>query len=71
MVVGIEDKKHSHGKCAKVLIVLRKSIDQKSAKRAIEKFIRNELDEHMIPEEIVFVERLPYTKNGKLDYFGA
>lgn len=71
MVVSIQDKQHSHGKCAKALIVLKDNSNEKNARKAIEKFIHNELDEHMIPQEIVFVKHLPYTKNGKLDYFGA
>lgn len=71
MVVTIQDKNHSHGKCAKALIVLNKNTDKASAQNMVKKFIDKEIDEHMRPDELVFVESLPYTKFGKLDYFGA
>ena len=71
IVVGIDDPKHLHGKCGKALIVLKKSSNQKRAENMVKKFINSELDEHLIPEEIAFVQSLPYTKNGKIDFFGV
>lgn len=71
MVTAIRDTDHSHGMCAKVLIVLREGADQKAARAEIDKYIHENLGQHMIPKEIVFVEKLPYTKMGKLDYFAA
>ena len=71
IIVCIDDPKHLHGKCGKALIVLKKSSNQKRAKNMVKKFINSELDEHLVPEEIVFVNSLPYTKNGKIDFFGV
>ena len=71
MVTAIRDKDHSHGMCARVLIVLREGTDQKSARTEIDKFVKENLGQHMVPKEIIFVEKLPYTKMGKLDYFAA
>ncbi len=71
MVTAIRDKDHSHGMCARVLIVLREGYEEKAARDELDKFIAANLGQHMVPKEIVFVEKLPYTKNGKLDYFAA
>ena len=71
MVTAIRDTDHSHGMCAKALIVLREGTDKKSARAEIDKYIHENLGQHMTPKEIVFVEKLPYTKMGKLDYFAA
>lgn len=71
MVVPVRDKDHSHGMCAKAIVVKKGERSEREARRIIDKYIRENMGEHMIPKEIVFVERLPYTKNGKLDYFAA
>lgn len=71
MVVGIPDSSHSHGQCAKALIVLKEGRNTPKAKKEVWRFVRSNLDVHMVPEEINFVKKLPYTKNGKLDYFSA
>ena len=69
LVLAVKDKTHTHGMCAKVLIVPRKGASQKNVKKLLKAYFVRELDEHMIPEEIELVDKLPYTKNGKLDYF--
>lgn len=69
LVVAINDAEHSHGKCAKVYIVLKKGENKEKAMITIRKFCKKHLDEHMQPKEIVFVNKLPRTENGKLDYF--
>ena len=71
MVTAIKDKDHSHGMCARALIVLREGVNEKEARAEIDKYIHENLGQHMIPKEIMFVEKLPYTKMGKLDYFAA
>ncbi len=71
MVTAIKDKEHSHGMCARALIVLREGVDKRAARVEIDKFIGENLGQHMVPKEIMFVEKLPYTKMGKLDYFAA
>ncbi len=69
LVVAIPDTDHSHGMCAKVHIVLKKGVKKSSAILTIKKFCKKNLDEHMQPKEIVFVDTLPKTANGKLNYF--
>ena len=69
LVVAIRDEKHSHGMCAKTFIVLKKGTSKQNARKLLNSYFVRELDEHMIPREIEFVDKLPYTVNGKLDYF--
>lgn len=71
LVVAIDDKAHSHGKCAKAFVVLQDNVKKDASKKILDSFIKANLDEHMLPREIEIVEKLPYTKNGKLDYFGS
>ena len=71
LVVSIRDAEHSHGMCAKVMIVPAQGLKPAAAKEAVERFVCKHLDRHMIPKEIEIVEKLPYTQNGKLDYFPA
>ncbi len=69
LVLAVNDRNHTHGKCAKAIIVLKNTDDIQSAKHICKKYIAQNLPEFMHPEEIVFVDRLPVTKNGKVDYF--
>ncbi len=69
LIQAVKDKHHSHGKCAKAIIVLNNSRSVE-AQNACKKFIVDNLPEHMRPVEIMFVDSLPITKNGKVDYFG-
>ncbi len=71
MVVPIQDKTHSHGKCAQALVVLHKSTNRQKALREINRFIHEKLAEHMRPQEVLVVKKLLVTKNGKLDYFST
>ena len=67
LVYPVEDKVHLHGCCAKAVIVL--TTEKYGAREYLEKFIRKNLGEHMRPETVQIVKRLPLTKNGKVDYF--
>ena len=69
MVSAIRDTDHSHGMCARALIVLKDGVNEHKAKEQLNRFYLKYLDQHMVPRETVFVKKLPYTKNGKLDYF--
>ncbi len=69
LVVGIKDSEHSHGKCARAYIELKNNVNKKTAKEQLYKYFNKHLDEHMVPKELILVERLPHTVNGKLDYF--
>ena len=69
LVIAIKDTAHSHGKCAKANIVLKNGVNKKQALPIIKDFCKKNLDEHMQPQKIVFVDSLPKTANGKIDYF--
>ena len=69
LVVAIDDPKHFHGKCAKALIVLKSETDGETGKESVKKFIHDNLPSFIRPAQVEFVDRLPTTKNGKLDYF--
>ena len=71
MVVSIKDSEHSHGMCAKALIVLNEGVNENKAEEKLHKFFQENLGQHMIPKEIVIVKQLPFTKNGKRDYFST
>lgn len=67
LVYPVEDRKHFHGCCAKALVVL--TTEKYRAREYLEKFIQGNLGEHMRPETVEVVKRLPLTKLGKVDYF--
>ena len=69
LVVAFADGAHSHGMCAKAYVVLKKGENKETAPGAIMRYCKKHLDEHMQPHEIVIVDSLPHTKNGKLRYF--
>lgn len=71
MVVAIKDTQHSHGMCARAVVVLKGDVKESNARQNLKKFAQDHLGQHMVPKEFVFVEKLPYTKNGKLDYIKA
>ena len=69
LIIAIDDPKHFHGKCAKAFIVLEEGIEEVDAVPIVEKFIIANISPYMRPYEIEYVDRLPTTQNGKLDYF--
>lgn len=73
MVVPEKDTAHSHGMCARALIVLNDDAKKNVAASTlhIKEYIHFNLGIHMRPAHIDILEKLPYTKNGKLDYFSS
>lgn len=69
LITAIDDPKHLHGKCGQAFIVLKNTVNPKKAKEEMRQFIRTELPGFLRPAKIKFVEHLPTTQNGKLDYF--
>ena len=69
LVIAIDDPKHFHGKCAKALIVFKDGAYAETAREKVQKFIHANLPSFMRPTQLEFVDRLPTTINGKLDYF--
>ena len=70
LVLPVKDEDHSHGMCAKALVVLKKGINKSHLRTNLAKYLQENLGRHMQPKYIEFVDRLPYTKSGKLDCFG-
>lgn len=71
MITAIRDTDHTHGMCARALVVLKEGVDEAEGRTAVNRFCKEKMGFHMWPKEIIIVEKLPYTKNGKLDYFAA
>ena len=71
MITAVPDTRHTHGKYAKAIIVLKEGVTEQKAEEHLHKFMKENLAAHMIPREMVFVDKLPYTKMGKLDYFAG
>ena len=65
-VIGVEDKERIN--YPKAFIVLKPDSDEEKAKQDIMETCRHELPVYMIPEEIEFVNDLPRTSRGKVDY---
>lgn len=68
-VVGINDKNYSQGKCPKAYAVLKEGVS--SPDILTEKILlmcKKELPEYSQPIEIEYIEKLPLTPIGKVDY---
>lgn len=67
-VVGIEDKEHAQGKLPIVFVVLNDAYDVDSVKRALIELCKKELPEYAQPVDFVFIDKMPLTPIGKIDY---
>ncbi len=67
LILAVDDKSHSQGKCAKAMVVLKN--DDASSRKIYEKYIAENLAEYMRPVYTEYVSSLPVTRNGKIDYF--
>ena len=66
-VVGVPDKARIH--YPRAFVVLREGFSKDDlTKERILETCRKELPDYMVPEEIVFVDDLPRTSRGKVDY---
>lgn len=66
--IGIEDEKHGH--IIKLYVMLSKTYkgDKEEAKRKIEERIISRLGIYSKPKEIIFIDKMPHTALGKIDY---
>lgn len=65
-VVGISDEERIN--FPKAFVVLKESVPSNNARIEISDACKQNLPEYMIPDEIEFVEELPRTSRGKIDY---
>lgn len=65
-VIGVPDEKRIN--YPKAYVVLKKGQQKEITEEAILRQCRQNLPEYMVPEEISFVDDLPRTSRGKVDY---
>ena len=65
-VIGVPDESRIH--YPKAFVILKEGWDKKQAKEEILDICKEKLPEYMVPEKIEFVNDLPRTPRGKIDY---
>ena len=65
-VIGIADKERIN--YPRAYVVIKGKADKETVKHEILNICKQKLPIYMIPEEIVFVDNLPRTSRGKIDY---
>ncbi len=65
-VIGVPDKLRIH--YPKAFVILKEGRDEKQAREEILNLCKEKLPEYMVPEEIKFVDSLPRTSRGKINY---
>ena len=66
--VGIADKEHSQGKLPIVFAVLNDGTDVERTKTELFDLCKKELPEYVQPVDFVFIDKMPLTPIGKVDY---
>ncbi|MBQ4156215.1 MAG: acyl--CoA ligase [Clostridia bacterium] len=66
--VGVADTSHSQGKLPIVFAVLNDGADAESAKAELFELCQKELPEYVQPVDFIFIEKMPLTPIGKVDY---
>lgn len=66
--VGIVDTSHSQGKLPIVYVVLNDGADAKTVKAELIELCEKELPEYVQPVDFVFIDKIPLTPIGKVDY---
>lgn len=66
--VGIADTSHSQGKLPIVFAVLNSGADAKKVKADLFELCKKELPEYAQPVDFVFIDKMPLTPIGKVDY---
>ncbi|MBQ9868618.1 MAG: acyl--CoA ligase [Ruminococcus sp.] len=67
-VVGVEDYEHSQGKLPIAFVVLNEKADKRTAKTELHDLCKRELPEYAQPVDFVFIDEMPLTPIGKVDY---
>lgn len=66
--VGIPDKEHVQGYLPIIFAVLKDGCDPDVAKKELFDFCQKELPEYAQPVDFIFIEKMPLTPIGKVDY---
>lgn len=66
--VGIADELHSQGKLPIVYAVLVNGADEETVKEELVELCERELPEYVQPVDFVFIDKMPLTPIGKIDY---
>ncbi len=67
-VVGVDDKDQSQGKLPVVYAVLVGNANKSTVKAELRKLCESELPEYAQPVDFVFIDEMPLTPIGKVDY---
>lgn len=67
-VIDVDDKDHAQGMLAMAIIQLSKDADRNAVEKEINKIIEEELEERGRPSFIEYIEEMPHTSIGKIDY---
>ena len=66
--IGRSDKSYSQGKLPVVYVVLKQAADEEKAKAALVRLCADNLPEYAQPIDFIFIEKMPLTDNGKIDF---
>ncbi len=66
--VGIADTEHSQGKLPVVYAVLKENCNEDEIKKELFELCQKELPEYVQPVDFIFIDKMPLTPIGKVDY---
>ena len=68
-VVGVNDRDHAQGKSVHAVVQLRDAQrSQEEVKEELYELMRGEIESSVIPKTLEFVDEMPHTGMGKIDY---
>lgn len=67
-VVGVKDNQHAQGMMAIAVMELRAGSDEKTVRAEVEQICCSGLEERGRPIDYLFVQQMPHTGMGKIDY---